>query len=535
MRRGAVDLGRQLLRSTLKTAAGGRTSLPGKVGSATACCIVAGAVACGSQCRRPLCLEQSSPLPSEDAAADAESAKEAAPVDDEASHRARALSALEAAVRSRQAAACRQALLDAETVGLGPAATDGIGPLFEIAGILAAPDALRKEVLHGASEERLQQLRRLLSSGSSATASSSGSKASSLGLEDIAAVSARLDDEEELRRYALELARQLLSEGRRASQASELERRVELVEQRLRVRSLARLQEAMQRFDASRAEVQEARRKACHEVAEQQMAAELEVCRQEAARATEAAVQAVRDAETTEASDCMVGDKYDLQRRFDGVDSTSDRLKGLNEAGCSPVQKSRASSSVASALLAWQASLSEGWARSTDLSAFHKASSSCAAAAPSKAVIASKAPEASVVTVPNELQLRARFSSELTYYLTGAFAPPTSGGLLAAATSNVAGWLLANAYTLQVPAALPWISEPQAQQAATLKNVALLEKAAKLVDRGDLRSAVGVLEALEGGCRGRVEAWLSETRRALLLQQATLVVRAKERCLNAVL
>merc|ERR1712039_7975 len=66
-------------------------------------------------------------------------------------------------------------------------------------------------------------------------------------------------------------------------------------------------------------------------------------------------------------------------------------------------------------------------------------------------------------------------------------------------------------------------------------NLATLSRAASHVERGDLRSAVVALEALQGECRSRATSWIADARHALLLQQGARAVVAKARCLNALL
>eukprot|EP00930_Biecheleria_cincta_P066518 TRINITY_DN52658_c0_g1_i1.p1 TRINITY_DN52658_c0_g1~~TRINITY_DN52658_c0_g1_i1.p1 ORF type:complete len:179 (+),score=38.96 TRINITY_DN52658_c0_g1_i1:54-539(+) len=135
----------------------------------------------------------------------------------------------------------------------------------------------------------------------------------------------------------------------------------------------------------------------------------------------------------------------------------------------------------------------------------------------------------SEVPVPLEPELRRSFHDRLGVIAACALTPPAES-LLGRLTARLIGRVLATLYSLHAPSIRDAV--PPASKAAH-RNLTTLARAPDCVERGDLRAAVGVLEALTGDCREQAAAWVAETRRALLLQQTLRAVQAKAHCLNA--
>merc|ERR1719359_920189 len=113
--------------------------------------------------------------------------------DAEASRRAAAEKSLEAAVRTREAGACLEALVEAQSAGLAPC------PVIELAQVLSNPERLHRALAREGADRILEDRRGLAVEG----------RGAGLEVEDFvaaAAASSAVLNKDELRRRAAELA-----------------------------------------------------------------------------------------------------------------------------------------------------------------------------------------------------------------------------------------------------------------------------------------------------------------------------------------
>merc|ERR1712187_1014299 len=127
---------------------------------------------------------------------------------------------------------------------------------------------------------------------------------------------------------------------------------------------------------------------------------------------------------------------------------------------------------------------------------------------PAEAVESSKKP------VPTTLQLARSFQEQVSDFSSGAFALPARGGVFMASMSGVVSRIFSRLYVLR-QGEVDGAGDPDVR-----KNLEILTKASKFVERGQVREALAMMEAsLTGECRDRASRWMSEARNALLLHQ----------------
>mmetsp|Transcript_72282 Transcript_72282/g.200512 ORF Transcript_72282/g.200512 Transcript_72282/m.200512 type:complete len:631 (+) Transcript_72282:65-1957(+) len=211
----------------------------------------------------------------------------------------------------------------------------------------------------------------------------------------------------------------------------------------------------------------------------------------------------------------------------DGLAKVEEMLK--HEAGL--VQKVQAHNNLAVAVLSVEDAIV---AQNGAHSEFKALRSAAEGADPFSAGVIAHVPEdINTVMVPPASTLQQHFAEGVEELMVAAFVPPGSGLL-----GQAFGRLFRRLYVLDGRGALEPAAvalEDDEHCLAVKQNLDALARASVSPrGTGALSAAVVDLEAsLVGPCRELASDWLSETRKALLVHQALLVVKARAHCLTS--
>lgn len=455
---------------------------------------------------------------SEDVAAVGELAAEAQGIIDafeeeqrRAALRAERLAQLEAAVASRRAEECAEALAAAREAGVGPC------PPMELARILAEP-----QQLHSA----------LVSEGLEGVSCPAGH--SELTVEDFAAAAAATAEsmeEGQLRERAAELAGAIMRGHFLHT------RRVEdglcVAEARLLTVCSDRMDEVLEHFFQEKEQSTSERKSALEEVARRRTQEAVGAGKAQVAGEEESKREALRAEAEREVDGRIHQSREDTQQRITALATPLGVLEEVTQSGRGLQQRSQASNALSSALLALETALLGGRPSGVELAALQEAGGAAdgfvpqiLAQVPAETMARSSAP------VPTEPQLQRSFQDQLGRLTAAALMPPPAG-LLGSIGSKLVGRLLGSAYLLR---AAEWNPDsPESPTKAAQHNLVALSRAAALAEGGDLRATLEALGELTGECRVQAQAWAEDARHALLLRQAARAVQAKACCLNAAL
>jgi len=424
--------------------------------------------------------------------------------------RAEAVAGLDEAVISRDPVRCRDAVIQARSIGLE------ISPAMQIAGILSEPSEL---------------LAALVSEGVSGFADRR--EAGGLTADDFStaaeAVSATMT-EVQLCEQAAQLASSILRNHR--SHVQELEVGLQAVENRLAEACSARVHEVMDRYVSEKDGVA-AQRKAELEAAYQQHTDE----KVEEVNARVAGEEQVQSDALNESAELALARQLeevseDTNHRVANLVRPVEQIGELLQAGQTLQQRSQASNALSTATMALHGALVEGRASRSELMALQRAGSAVDRFVPH--LLSCVPPDTlaqSYAPLLTEPQLCRQFSDQLSGFTASALAP---------STENFVGRLLGRVFlVLGSMSVLRAVGESSSEHApaakAAHKNLLVLQQAHSLMEHGDILGAMDTMQALTGDCRARAHAWIEDARHTLLLQQAARAVQARACCMNATL
>jgi len=434
--------------------------------------------------------------------------------DAEAARRDAAKRNLEAAVRTREASVCLEALVEAHAAGLASC------PVMELAQVLANTEQLHKALAKEGASRILEDRRGLSLEG----------RGAGLEVEDFAAAaaaSAAVLTKEQLRRRAADLAAALATSN--ALRARELEAALQSAEAELRERSTARMNEALEHFASEQTRSFEEKKALLEaywkEHTEQAKEAAVAEVMQEAEKRSEE----MRREVLAQRHAVLANEREEFAQRRAALEEPLRLLEGLIGKGMTLQQRSQASTALAGALLALQGALFEGRSLYTELRVLQGAGATDAFVARLLSLLPAETVNFSKTPVPTAIELTHSFRGQLRDFSAAAFAPPVSGEF-SQFFGSLASYTFSRLYVLKAQ------DVPATGDSEVRKNLEVLSKAAKFVEQGELREALAAMEAsLTGQCRERAKGWMAEARNALLLHQASRALQAKARCLNAVL
>jgi len=452
-------------------------------------------------------LEEELPIDGDEVAEAMARLDELEQLEHEADLRAEVLAGLEKAVISRDPALCREAVSQARSVGLE------MCPAMEIAGILSEPSDL---------------LAALVSEGTSVFADQR--EAGGLTADDFSAAAEAAGasmTEVQLCEQAAQLAASILRNHR--SHVRELEGGLQTVKNRLTEACSMRVHEALGRFVSEKDGA----------ASQQQVALEAEY-QQHTDRTVEEANARVADQEQVQSDALRQNTEIvlarqleeaseDISHRVGNLVKPVDHLRELLQAGHTLQQRSQASNALSTALLALEGALVEGRASGGELKALQRAGTAADGFVPR--LLSCVPPETMVrscAPLPTEPHLCRRFCDQLNGFMASALAPSTEN-----IVGRLLGRVLGSMYVLRAAEASSSSLAPAA--VAAQQNLLVLQQAAVLVERGDVRGALATMEALTGNCRARALSWIEDARHTLLVQQAARAVQARARCMNATL
>jgi len=219
----------------------------------------------------------------------------------------------------------------------------------------------------------------------------------------------------------------------------------------------------------------------------------------------------------------------DISHRVGNLVKPVDHLRELLQAGHTLQQRSQASNALSTALLALEGALVEGRASGGELKALQRAGTAADGFVPR--LLSCVPPETMVrscAPLPTEPHLCRRFCDQLNGFMASALAPSTEN-----IVGRLLGRVLGSMYVLRAAEASSSSLAPAA--VAAQQNLLVLQQAAVLVERGDVRGALATMEALTGNCRARALSWIEDARHTLLVQQAARAVQARAHCMHATL
>lgn len=447
----------------------------------------------------------------------------------EAARRQAAMAGLEAAVKTRQADDCAKAIAEARVAGIGPC------PAFELAEVLSDPERLYKALAREGAERIMEQ------QGSLTVVE--GRTPPPLSVEDFTAaakISASALDEAELRQRVADLARAIVVQHQ--LRADELQAELQVAEGELTQRTTIRMDEAMEHFRRMLAAERQEREAALEEIFRRRTHEAMSEAIGQIFAEAETQIGRLRGEADEARKDSIAAAREDFQRRFESLGQPLVAFDELVKTGKSLQQRSQISNKLASALLKLEGALVAGQPAYAELAKLQAAAEEIGSSYSPDGFVSRLLSALPAETVEwsrghthSEPQLADTFKKQLGNFVAGAFALPAEGrvaGMISSFTSAIFGhfYVLGSEPTGESPLGSAEVSN-EVQQ-----NLQVLGKAAQHVEVGDLRLALGTMEdSLTGECRRRATTWMTETRNALLLQQAARAAHAKARCLHAVI
>lgn len=431
-------------------------------------------------------------------------------------HEAQLHADLAKAVESRDAARCASALAAAQEAGLEHS------PAAELAELLSDPRRIY-DSLASEGADRLADLH------------SSAGRGAGLKVEDFteaAAMAAFQMSEEQLRQQAAELARGLVRNH--ALHVREFKEELDEATAHLSELCAARQADVIARFEEKANSEEEAKRAHLVETYRQHTQLACETARAHILDEAQARLAELREGASVATSAHLQQENEAFQAQVAALHEPLALLDQLISAGHGSEQRTQVSATLSVSLHSLSGALLAGTPAREGLSSLQDNRgpadgfvSRVMKMLPENTVLRSEQP------LPTESQLKRGFREQLGALTAAAFAPPVHG-LASYLMSCFMGRLFGQLFVLrQAEESIDFEGTPTEE---VQRNLVALSHASNLVEKGDLQGAVLEMERrLRGACRARAEAWLSDARHSLLLQQAARAAQARARCLGQAL
>lgn len=428
-----------------------------------------------------------------------------------------AVEVLNAALVSRDPAHCSVALAEAQAAGVQPCSR------MELVSVLTEPDRF---------------LAALVSEGAERLVESRGGLVHGLEVGDFAAAASAAAaslSKDQLHRQAMDLARAIVT--LRILNARELGSEMRKAGEEILQRSKMRTATTSDHLTSEKLRLKERQMAALREARQRGTDLAMAEVTSQVRMEAEASNHEMREAVALATAKEVTKRSQAFFERFLTLLGPPAAVDVLVEEKCNLPDRAHMSGTLFGTLIALRDALWEGQATHAKLRGLQKVGdrADCFVAHVLASLLADRV-ESDDDPLPTPPQLRRRFGMELRSVVAAAFVLPSEGPL-SEALSHLTAWTFGHLYALRPersgPPAIP-VARPY--DGSVRQNLEALERAARLVEQGDLAEALSTMEArLSGECRVRAAGWMAATRQALLLQQAVRAVQAEACCLSAVL